>query len=231
MTATSPAPNAHNAPDASHASTAFAPFEPLADALLHHVSHNADDGSHDVAHLQRVWKNAATIHAEEGGDAQVLLAATVLHDCVNVEKNSPLRAQASRLSAQTASRILAELGWADDKVHAAAHAIEAHSYSAGIAPLTLEARILQDADRLDAIGIVGAARCFYVAGRMGSALYDFADPHAHNRAYDDTRYAIDHFHTKLFKLASGFQTAAGARIAVLRQERLRRLLDEFAEEI
>ncbi|MCA8430271.1 phosphohydrolase [Burkholderia seminalis] len=189
------------------------------------------DGAHDTSHLQRVWKNAAAIHAEEGGDAEVLCAATLLHDCVAVEKDAPLRAQASRLSAEKARRVLKSLGWPDAKIDAVAHAVEAHSYSARIAPRTLEAKVLQDADRLDAIGMVGVARCFYVAGRMGSALYDPADPHAANRALDDTRFAIDHFRTKLLKLATGFQTVTGTRMANVRRERLQRFLDAFFDEI
>jgi len=213
------------------AAAPFAPFQTLAQSLMPHVIANAGDGSHDTSHLQRVWKNAVAIQAEEGGDTEVLLASAVLHDCVPVEKNSPLRAQASRLSAERASRILSSMGWDALKVEAVAHAIEAHSFSAGIAPATLEARILQDADRLDAIGMLGAARCFYVAGRMGSALYDPLDPQALTRPFDDTRYATDHFQTKLLKLSSGFKTSTGARFAQLRQDRLRRFLNEFLDEI
>lgn len=210
---------------------AFAPFQELARTLLPHAFDDNGDGSHDTSHLQRVWKNAATIHAEEGGDAQVLFAATLLHDCVAVEKNSPLRAQASRLSADKAAGVLRSLGWPEAQVEAVAHAIAAHSFSAGIAPATLEAQSLQDADRLDAIGMLGVARCFYVAGRLGRALYDPADPHATQRPLDDTRYTLDHFQTKLLKLASGFQTATGARLAAIRHARLQRFVDEFADEI
>jgi uncharacterized protein len=209
---------------------AFAPFQDLAQTLLPHADDNGD-GSHDLSHLQRVWKNAAAIHSAEGGDAQVLFAATLLHDCVAVEKNSPLRAQASRLSAEKAARVLASLDWPRARVEAAAHAIEAHSFSAAITPSTLEAKTLQDADRLDALGMLGVARCFYVAGRMGRALYDPADPHATQRPLDDTRYTLDHFHTKLLKLSAGFQTATGARLAKLRHDRLQRFLDEFSDEI
>ncbi|WP_431824916.1 HD domain-containing protein [Burkholderia sp. F1] len=199
--------------------------------LMGHWNEANGDGSHDTSHLQRVWKNAAAIHAEEGGDADVLLAATLLHDCVAVEKDSPLRTQASRLSAEKATQVLKSLGWPEAKIQAVAHAVEAHSFSAGVVPVTLEAKTLQDADRLDAIGMLGVARCFYVAGRMGSALYDPVDPHALDRELDDTRFAIDHFHTKLLKLASGFQTVTGARLAKLRHDRLRRFLDELADEI
>jgi len=209
----------------------FAPFHDLAQTLLAYWDAGNGDGSHDRSHLQRVWKNAAAIRAEEGGDAEVLFAATLLHDCVAVEKNSALRAQASRLSAERAAQVLQSLDWPDAKIRAVAHAVEAHSFSARVKPATIEAKALQDADRLDAIGMLGVARCFYVAGRMGSALYDPTDPHACARELDDTRYAIDHFHTKLLKLASDFQTVTGARLAKQRHDRLRRFLDDFADEI
>lgn len=209
----------------------FAPFQPLADTLLAHLPDDHNDGSHDVSHIHRVWKNACVIHAQEGGDLQVLLAATILHDCVPVEKSSPLRAQASRLSAEKASTLLKALGWSDEPVLRVAHAIATHSFSANLPPTTLEAKILQDADRLDAIGMVGVARCFYTAGRMGSGLYDYTDPAASNREYDDRRFAIDHLQTKLLKLASGFQTDTGARLATERHQRLQRFLDEFMDEV
>lgn len=209
---------------------AFAPHEALAARLLPHAT-EGDDGSHDIAHLQRVWNNAAAIRAEEGGDDEILAAAALLHDCVTVEKNDPLRPQASRLAAGKASTILEALDWSPARIAAVAHAIEAHSFSAGLRPETLEARILQDADRLDAIGMIGVARCFYVAGRLGSALYDPADPAASRRPLADARFALDHFDNKLFKLADGFQTAAGARMAAQRHQRLRRFYDEFLDEI
>jgi uncharacterized protein len=214
----------------SRGNSAFAPHQALAERLMPHAT-DSDDGSHDIAHLQRVWKNAAAIHAREGGDGEILAAAVLLHDCVTVEKNDPMRPQASRLAARKAAGILADLGWDAARIGAVAHAIEAHSFSAGMTPETLEARILQDADRLDAIGMIGAARCFYIAGRLGSGLYDPDDPQAIARPLADARFALDHFENKLFKLASGFQTEAGTSLATLRQDRLRRFYDEFLDEI
>lgn len=211
-------------------SPAFAPHGTLAESLLPHAT-DSDDGSHDIAHLQRVWKNASAIQAEEGGDGEILAAAVLLHDCVTVEKNDPMRPQASRLAAHKAAGILEALGWAPARIEAVSHAIASHSFSAGIAPETLEARILQDADRLDAIGMVGVARCFYVAGRLGSGLYDPLDPQAATRPLDDARFALDHFENKLFKLAGGFQTRAGAKLATARQDRLRHFYTEFLDEI
>ncbi|PZM17007.1 HD domain-containing protein [Rhizobium tubonense] len=212
------------------AAGAFAPFESLAAQLLPHIA-DGDDGSHDVAHILRVFKNAMRIQAEEGGNALTLAAAVLLHDCVAVEKNSPIRAQASALAAAKASDILKNLGWAERDIAAVAHAITTHSFSANLLPETLEAKILQDADRLDAIGMVGAARCFYIAGRLGSGLYDPLDPLATYRPLDDKRFAIDHFETKLFKLADGFQTSAGRALASERHQRLKSFLAMFIDEI
>lgn len=209
----------------------FTPMQALASALLPHALQLTDDGAHDLAHLQRVWHNARTLHETEGGELDVLLAAVLLHDCVSVEKNSPLRAQASRLAADKASSLLQEMNWPREKVTQVAHAIEAHSFSANITPLTLEAKIVQDADRLDSLGMLGVARTFYVAGRMGAALYDPQDPEAQHRDYDDTRFCLDHFQTKLLHLAEGFQTATGQRLAQIRHQRLKGFMEQFKEEI
>jgi uncharacterized protein len=210
---------------------AFAPFQDLATLLIPHTVAERVDGSHDVSHLQRVWSNVCLIRDEEGGDQEILVAATLLHDCVAVEKNSPFRASASRLAAAKATELLTEMGWGEERIAQVAHAIEAHSFSAAITPTTLEARILQDADRLDALGMIGIARLFYVSGRMGSGLYDAQDPHAARRPYDDKRFAVDHFHTKLFHLADGFQTDTGARLAQVRHARMKGFLEQLMEEV
>jgi len=212
------------------AAAAFAPHERLAAALLPHIDPGGD-GAHDLAHLSRVWHAARVIQAAEGGDAEVICAAVLLHDCVAVPKDSPLRAQASRLAAERAAGILRSLGWPEERVSRVAHAVEAHSFSAGVEPATLEACILQDADRLDAIGLVGVARCFYTAGRMGSALYDADDPLAIARPLDDRAYALDHFAAKLLRLAGAFRTPAAQRLAAERHARLERFHAEFLAEL
>ncbi|RMV74577.1 HD domain-containing protein [Pseudomonas savastanoi pv. glycinea] len=209
----------------------FAPFQDMASLLIPHTHAEKIDGAHDVSHLLRVWKNVCAIRDREGGDARVLIAATLLHDCVSVEKDSPFRSSASRLAAARARELLTEMGWDEESIAAVAHAIEAHSFSAAITPLTLEARILQDADRLDSLGMIGVARTFYVSGRMGRQLYEPNDPHASQRPYDDRNFAADHFHTKLLHLADSFQTDTGTQMAKIRHDRLKRFLDELMEEI
>src|SRR5215469_9239087 len=121
--------------------TPFAPFEELASALLPSIDHSGD-GAHDTAHLARVWHNVRRIQSEEGGDPELLAAATLLHDCVYVPKNSPDRSRASSLAAERARSIVQTLGWDADRIEIVAEAIETHSYSAGLEPRTIEGRIL-----------------------------------------------------------------------------------------
>src|SRR6187402_1266457 len=192
--------------------TLFAPYGDLADTLKHFLP-SEGDGAHDISHLHRVWRNAQAIQEEEGGDLELLVASVLLHDCVQVLKDSSLRSKAARLAADKAAMALAELGWPEMRIGTVTAAIESHSYSAGLTPQSLEGRILQDADRLDAIGYVGIARCFYTSGRMNSSLYDMTEPQAVTRALNDRRFALDHFPSKLFKLTDGFQTETGARMA------------------
>jgi len=172
------------------------------------------DGAHDLGHLRRVWRNCQRIATAEGGaDNEVLLAAALFHDVVNLPKTSPDRARASVLSAEVAVAFLCKSGFPEPKLEAVAHAIAAHSFSAGIAPLTLEARILQDADRLEALGALGVARMFHVAGATGGALFDAEDPMAQRRDLDDRAFALDHLETKLFLLPGKMNTDAGRALA------------------
>lgn len=177
------------------------------------------DGAHDLGHLQRVWTNAQAIALDEPGvDWQVLEAAVWFHDLVNLPKDSPDRARASTLSAEAAVAFLRADGFPEPKLAAVAHAIAAHSFSAGIAPETAEARIVQDADRLEALGAVGLARMFLIAGRMGGGIVDMDDPMALRRPLDDKRFALDHLEVKLLRLPDTMQTRAGRAMAEERAE-------------
>lgn len=184
------------------------------------------DPSHDLGHVSRVVKNARLIAKTEGGDLDVLIPAAWLHDIVNVPKNHPDRAKASVMAADVAVQKLTEAAYTYrlDAIH---HAIAAHSFSAAITPSTLEAKILQDADRLDALGAIGIARTFAVSGQLGRALFDSIDPLALNRAPDDRAYALDHFQVKLFKVAETLQTATARSLAAQRVA----FMHQFASQI
>ena len=206
------------------------PDPDLALSLLPHAF-DRRDGAHDEAHLLRVWKNVEKIMAQEGGDIEFLLAATLLHDSIWVDKASPDRRFASRFAASKAEEVLSGIGWSTGRIQQVCHAIEAHSFSAAIEPMSLEARILQDADRLDAIGFIGVARCMYLAGARGAAIYQPGDPAAELRPLDDRSYALDHFQTKLMTLGDGFRTTVGRQLAAVRAARLRAFYDGLLAEI
>ena len=190
------------------------------------------DPAHDVLHLDRVWSNAHRIAKDEGGiDLRVLLAAAYLHDLVNLPKDHPDRKKASKLSEQKAEPILAQLGYSDAEIIAAQHAIEAHSYSAGIEPKSQEAVILRDADRLDALGAVGIARTFMVAGQMDRPLADPTDPFAAQRGLDDQLWSIDHWHLKLLQLPNEMRTRKGQKIACKRARLMLAYLRQLAKEM
>ena len=188
------------------------------------------DPAHDLAHLDRVWVNAQAI-ADDQTDMPVLLAASYLHDLVNLSKDDPERHLASRRSAEESEPILNKLGYIKDQIRAIQHAIEAHSFSANIAPTSPEACILRDADRLDALGAIGVARNFSVSGALGRALYDPADPFAANRPLDDLTYSLDHWKVKLLALPGDMLTDGGKAVARVRVQRMIRFLEEFSEEI
>jgi uncharacterized protein len=194
------------------------------------------DPAHDLLHLERVAATAKRLAASEGADMRVVLPAAWLHDYVNLRKDDPRRAEASRLAAKSACAHLRDIGYAaalaDDSLLAAiAHAIEAHSFSAGIEAQSIEAKVVQDADRLDGIGAIGIARCFACAGVMNRPFYSPADPFCQSRPADDARFTVDHFYAKLFKTAENMQTAAGRHEAERRVEVMKRYLQELGEEI
>jgi uncharacterized protein len=193
------------------------------------------DGAHDLGHFRRVWKAAAEINREEGGPADelILLAAAYFHDIVSLPKNDPRRGESSLLSAEEAGRLLAEVfsDFPAEKIGGVRHAIHAHSFSAGIVPETPEARILQDADRLEAMGAIGVARVFYVAGQLGGQLFDAEDPLAEARELDDRRFALDHFAVKLLKLPATMHTAAARRHGEQHAAWMRLFIQKLCSEI
>ncbi len=176
------------------------------------------DGAHDLGHLRRVWARAQLIALDTPCDLEILLAGCMFHDLVNLPKSHPERARASTLSAEAACHFLRADGFPEAKLSAVGHAIAAHSFSAAITPMTTEARVLQDADRLEALGAIGIARMFHVSGAMSGGLFDAEDPMALNRPRDDRAFALDHIETKLLKLVDTMQTAPGRAMAAERAE-------------
>lgn len=189
------------------------------------------DAAHDIAHIKRVVKNANILLQNEDADKDMVTAAAWLHDCVILSKNHPDRKKASTRAAQKAAGFLETIDFPKNKIPGVAHAIEAHSYSAGIKPKTIEAKIVQDADRLDALGAIGIARCFSVGGELNNPMYHPDDPFAQSREPDDSKWTIDHFYEKLFRLPDMLNTEAAKKVAANRIEYMKSFLQQMSAEI
>ncbi len=202
----------------------------LSAALAALASHQGSDPSHDIGHCLRVaWWTLRLGGADV--DAREALAAALLHDIVNLPKDSPERSQASRLSAEMARRVLAGAGFSADALDRIARAIEDHSYSRGVLPRGPLGCALQDADRLEALGALGILRAASCGVRLGAQYYEVRDPWATARSLDDRRFTLDHFFVKLLRLEATMCTDAGRREAHRRTVFMRAFLAQLGDEI
>ncbi|MBI2519204.1 MAG: HD domain-containing protein [Bdellovibrio sp.] len=186
----------------------LANWEVKFESKISEVASSADP-AHDLLHFKRVVSLAKHLCERERGKPEIVIPAAWFHDLVIVPKNSPLRSQASRLSAAKAIEFLRSINYPDKYFDDIAHAIEGHSFSANIEVKTIEAKIVQDADRLDGLGAIGIARCFATSGLLQRAFYCPQDPFCKIRSPNDQQFTIDHFFIKLFKTAETLKTDSG----------------------
>lgn len=205
-------------------------FEVLMEARVAEIA-QFEEPAHDLLHFKRVVQLAKALAQIEGAKMEVVTPAAWLHDYVIVPKNDPRRKLASQLSATAAIKFLAEIEYPQIYHEDIAHAIEAHSFSANIIPKTLEAKIVQDADRLDGLGAIGIARCFATAGVLKRQFYSLADPLCESRVADDHAFTVDHFFVKLFKVAETMQTPSGQIEAARRVRVMKHYLGQLKQEI
>lgn len=189
------------------------------------------DLAHDLNHVLRVVKTAKQLCKLEGAKLEVVLPAAYLHDCFSFAKNHPDRASSSKVAADKALTYLGEIGYPQEYFSQISHAIVAHSFSANVKPETLEAQIVQDADRLDALGAIGIARCLQVSTNLGVSLYHSADPFARHRELNDKLHSVDHFYVKLLKLKDSMNTPSAKEEAERRTAFMQTYLKQLDSEI
>ncbi len=204
-------------------------FETLLQEFVQSV--NTQDSAHDVKHIRRVVKTAKLLCQQEGAIAEVVVPAAYLHDCFSYPKDHSKRAMSSQRAAEKALDFLQSIGYPELYFEAISHAIVSHSYSANVTPQTLEAKIVQDADRLDALGAIGIARCIQVSSSFGAQLYSSDDPFCHLRQPRDKQFAVDHFYSKLFKLIETMNTEAARIEAKARTAFMKQYLAQLESEI
>ncbi|MCK4938425.1 MAG: HD domain-containing protein [Methanosarcinales archaeon] len=191
----------------------------------------AANAGHDINHSLRVMDLCAHICNIEGGDNEILEAAALLHDIGRCAQLKDPAVDHATLSAQLAPDILSNAGFPSQKVPAVVYAIKHHRYSSGLTPDTLEARILQDADRLDISGALGVAMTFTYSGAMNRKLYHSSDPLAGHRQLDGDKYALDHILSKLIQLPRSMHTVTARLMAEERNRFLNGFVEQLVNEI
>ena len=195
------------------------------------VIYPSTDPAHDYLHVLRVVHMAKHLCDIEKACWEIVMPAAFFHDYIQVSKNDPRKPFVSQLSAQATIEYLEHLHYPSQYYEKIRHAIEAHSYSANIQPQTLEARIVQDADRLDALGAIGIARCFATSSLMKVPFYAEEDPWANERELDDKNYGLDHFYKKLIHLVDHLNTETARREGSQRLAFIKTYLEQIKREI
>ncbi len=190
-----------------------------------------NDSAHDFDHIMRVYKNAQKIGKKENANMKLVLAAVLLHDIISFPKSGKKSKTSSIKSSIVAQKILHSHGYNKDEIQIILDAIRDHSFTRGMVPSTIEGKVLQDADRLDAMGAIGIARAFSVAGSEKRPFYNKSDPFCKGRKPDDIKWTLDHFYKKLLLLEKKMNTNAAKNEARRRTKIMRRFLDDFKKEI
>ena len=192
-----------------------------------------DDLAHGWEHVGRVYALALSLAEREQGDRFIVGMAALLHDLGRTAPPTESKHHAD-LSVSLATTLMQAHNVPQEQQDAILHAIIAHSFSRGVEPQTLEARIVRDADRLDGLGAIGILRWAITGAVRRTAethSYHPQDPFGQQHTLDDHRYMLDHFYSKLLRLEETMLTETGHALARQRTEFMRTYLQEFKREL
>jgi len=190
-----------------------------------------NDAAHDFEHIMRVYRNAKKICKSEETNPKLVLCAALLHDIVSFPKSDKRSKTSSKKSSILAAKILKKYKFSKNEIQIICNAILDHSFSKNKTPKTIEGKILQDADRLDAIGAIGIARAFAVGGHENRSFYNKLDPFCIKRSPDDKKWTLDHFFRKLLLLEKLMNTKSAKIEAKKRTKIIKKYLDDLKREI
>lgn len=201
------------------------------ESLAQSYFHEGMSPAHDWFHVQRVQTNADELVADyPSADRTVVRLGVLLHDIGRAKEETGEIADHSDWGAAESARLLREHGASGDTSDAVAHCVRAHRYSNETAPETIEAKIVSDADDLDALGAVGLARCFAYGGEIGSPIHDPSlPPDADESSAGRTQF--NHLHKKLLDLPDRMYTDAGKERADERATYIRQFIRRFEREV
>jgi uncharacterized protein len=192
-----------------------------------------EDSAHDAQHIYRVLYNALLIAKEEKHvDHDVLIAACLLHDIGRKEQFADPTLCHAAVGSEKARAFLLRHGFAEDFADQVAHCILAHRFRKANPPQTIEAKILFDADKLDATGAIGIARTLQFKADTKSAIYTLRpDGTVSNGEEEKGSSFFREYQFKLKKLYDRFYTLAGARMARERQKIARDFYESLYREV
>ncbi|WP_245593033.1 HD domain-containing protein [Crocinitomix catalasitica] len=191
-----------------------------------------DASGHDWFHIERVYKNALSIHKIEGGDLFIISLSALLHDIADHKFND----DAQNLAIERIHSILIPLKVDQAIIDKVIYIVQNSSYKGGLANEMncLEGLIVQDADRLDAIGAIGIARTFAFGGKFNRLLYDPSIEPVTFKSLEELKtsksHTINHFYEKLLKLKDGMHTKTGLAMAEQRHVFMEQFLSQFFAE-
>lgn len=187
--------------------------------------------AHDFFHVERVVRNAVVIARAEHASEPISAIAALLHELFTLPKSHPESPRAGDIAAEHARELLASASAPAGLVDPVCSAIRDHAFSKGVVPDGVEARVLQDADRLDALGAIGLARMWATCAEMRRPFYAPQDPFCRARTPDDKRWGLDHVYAKLLAVPDRLHFETSRRMAKERVAFLRAFVAQLASEI
>lgn len=185
---------------------------------------------HDWFHVERVYQIAIKIGKDEKANIGILKPATLLHDIARKKEDMGKIKCHAQEGVKMARKILKNFNFPEEKIEKIAYVIKVHRYKQQIKPKTLEAQILQDADRLDSLGAINVGRIFSYGGEHKRPMHDpKIPPKSHYGSNSAT--SINHFFEKIFKLKpKTFNTKAGQQLALERYRYTKNFVKRFLQE-
>jgi uncharacterized protein len=187
--------------------------------------------AHDFFHVERVVTNAVTIARAENVDEAIVAVAALLHELFTLPKSHPDSSRAGDICAEHARELLVNEGAPASLVDPVCSAIRDHAFSKGVVPDALESRVLQDADRLDALGAIGLARMWATCADMKRPFYSPDDPLCTSRTPDDKSWGLDHVYKKLLVVPERLHLATSRALAKDRVAFIESFVAQLASEI
>jgi len=191
-----------------------------------------DNGSHGWGHISRVYVNALKISETEDCDLEVIKVAALLHDIARYMDEDNIKSDHAKEGAKKVKELLEDFDYTSTQKDNIVYCIKVHRYSHGIKPETIEAAILQDADRLDALGAIIISRLFFNTGKKNGIIHNpeikVRDEY---KGGGDITTPINHFYEKLLKITpNSFNTKKGKELAKSRYDFTKNFLEQFLKE-